>query len=136
MNGNDPRDSNDDNNQPLYPPSFFLFHRFLPPLCAACISRCAHHFSKQFNVTIVRPLKACHPQTRNTARFSPFPNIFFSFIKRPFHAGSPPADRSPSPFMGSHRPGESKRVDRKRPWILGEPVRIMPDTSRCRFTGY
>lgn len=31
--------------------------------------------------------------TRQSSRFSPFPNIFFSFIKRPFHTVSTTTDR-------------------------------------------
>lgn len=134
------RDS-DDNNLPLaqsptpttFPLSFF--HRiFLPPSLPSFLSlprtiQCNHCPS----VESVSPIQ----KERNTRQvaFRPFQTFSFLSLSDLFTPSQPQTDRSPSPFMGVSR-AEPKRVDQKRPWILGEPVRIMPDTSRCRFTGY
>lgn len=122
-------------NLPLPQPFLFLFSIvffFLPPSLLPSLS------PEQSNVTIVRRLKACHPYRKRETRqvaFRPFQTFSFLSLSDLFTPSQPQTDRSPSPFMGVSR-AEPKRVDQKRPWILGEPVRIMPDTSRCRFTGY
>lgn len=105
----------------------FLFFFFLFSLFFRTI-QCNHCPSVE-SVSPTKRLAGSQPA------FRPFQTFSFLSLSGLFTPPSP-TDRSPLPFMGFHGPGEPKRVDQKRPWILGEPVRIMPDTSRCRFTGY
>lgn len=141
------RDS-DDNNL-LLPPraisrnlsSFFflpIIFFFLPPHTSFIFPSLSLS-PEQSNVTIVRWLKTRHPYRKretlgSRVAFRPFQTFSFLSLSGLFTPSQQPqTDRSPSPFTGGFT---GQRVDQKRPWILGEPVRIMPDTSRCRFTGY
>lgn len=133
------RDS-DDNNL-LLPPraisrnlsSFFSIIFFFLPPHTSFIFPSLSLSPEQSNVTIVRWLKTRHPYRKretlgSRVAFRPFQTFSFLSLSGLFTPSQQPqTDRSP--FTG-------QRVDQKRPWILGEPVRIMPDTSRCRFTGY
>lgn len=137
------RDS-DDNNlflppRAIFPPSSFSPSYFSSSLRIPVLFFLLSLPPEQSNVTIVRWLKTRHPYRKretlgSRARESLFQTFSFLSLSGLFTPSQQPqTDRSPSPFTGGFT---GQRVDQKRPWILGEPVRIMPDTSRCRFTGY